>query len=383
MKQHWRLVHNTPAADGNDLWKSVPLQTFFRGNALRYFTNAAFLVSTPAALSDSSDALTSDISARTVSDRAVCSNSVRSCTPINSVIASDQGLLDHYRNHTYKTLSCTSETQDAFGVTVVELASRFPFLLHGVLACSALHLASTDPDNRTYYTIQSMRYQDQALPAFRWATMHVDLGNCQAVLAFSFFLVICALSSQFKEQSLFLYDDDENYDQTHWINLLRNGCSMLCPVWDDLNDSPVAPFTALWRDDLGATANPNDPLLVTLLSVFPEHEPEYPILRDSAMKLVEAFAFMKQRGQSSTIWDALNSWSLRVMPEYLALLNRNCSGALLLLAYYGVLLRPIRGEWFLEGRSRKLMDEIARRLQGNCSPQIWGLFVEIKNTYSF
>jgi hypothetical protein len=382
MKQHWRLVHHTPAADGNNLWKAVPLQTFFRGNALQYFTNPAYLVSTPASVSDSSDGLTSGITASTASDKAVCSYTVGSCTPINPVIATDKDLLDHYRNHTYKTLSCTSETQYAFGATVVELASQFPFLLHGVLACSALHLASLDPENRTYYTIQSMRNQDQALSAFRQAIMHVDLDNCQAVLAFSFFLVIFALSSQSKEPSLFLHDDDDEDDQLHWINFLRNGCSMLCLVWDELNNSPVAPFAALWHDDLGVTADPNDPLLVTLLSVFPDHEPEYLIYRDSAMKLVTAFAFIKQRGQSSTIWDALNSWPMRVIPEYLALLKRNCPGALLLLAYYGILLRPIRGEWFLEGRSRRLMDEIARRLRGNCSPQIWGLFVEIQNTYS-
>lgn len=210
--------------------------------------------------------------------------------------------------------------------------------------------------------------------------MHVDLDNCQAVLAFSFFLVICALSSQTEEPRLFLTDDD---DQLHWINLLRNGCSMLCPVWDELTGGPVAPFAALWRDDLWVTADANNPLLVTLLSVCPEHEPEYPIYRDSAIKLVEAFDFIEQRGESSTIWDALNSWPMRVMPEYLALLKRNCPGALLLLAYYRILLRPNRGEWFLEGQYRKLLDDIARRLQGNCSPQIWGLFTEIQHTYSF
>jgi hypothetical protein len=209
--------------------------------------------------------------------------------------------------------------------------------------------------------------------------MHVDLDNCQAVLAFSFFLVICVLSSQSEESRLFLTDDDS--DQLHWINLLRNGCSMLCPVWDELTSGPVAPFAALWQDDMGVAADANDPLLVTLLSVFPEYEPDYPIYRDSVVKLVEAIEFIKKRGQSTTIWDVLNSWPMRVMPEYLALLKRNCPGALLLLAYYAILLRPNRGEWFLEGRSQKLLDDIARRLHGNCSPQIRDLFTEIEHAY--
>jgi hypothetical protein len=297
-----------------------------------------------------------------------------------SLIGSDEGLLDHYRAYTYKTLSCNPETEDAIGVIVLELASQFPFLLHGVLACSALHLASTDPGNRTYYTTQSMRHQGQAIPAFRWAIMHVDSDNCEAVLAFAFFLVICALSSESGDSRLFLSDDT---DKLHWISILRNGCSMLCPVWTELTGGPLAPFAALWRDDLGITTDANDPLLVTLLHVLPEHKPEYHIYRDSAVKLAEAFEFIEQRGPSSTSWDALNSWPMRVMPEYLALLKQNRPGALLLLAYYAILLRPVRGEWFLEGRDWKLMDEIARRLEGNCSPQIWDLFAGIQQEYFF
>ncbi|EAW06578.1 uncharacterized protein ACLA_082690 [Aspergillus clavatus NRRL 1] len=385
MKQHWRLVHRTSASDGGSFWKPAPLQTFFRGNAFRYFTNPALLVPSPASASDSSDGLTSDgFPSTTVTTPAVrearMESSLSTWDPHQSLIRSDEGLLDHYRAYTYKTLSCNPETEDAFGVIVLELASRFPFLLHGVLACSALHLASTDPGNRTYYTIQSMRHQDQAIPAFRRATMHVDSDNCEAVLAFAFFLVICALSSGSEDSRFFLSDDN---DQLHWISILRNGWSMLCPVWTELTGGPLAPFAALWRDDLGVTADANDPLLVTLLHVFPEHEPEYPIYRDSAVKLTEAFAFIQQRGPSSTIWDALNSWPMRVMPEYLALLKQNRPGALLLLAYYAILLRPIRGEWFLEGRDWKLIDEIARRLQGNCSPQIWDLFAEIQQEYFF
>lgn len=44
MKAHWSSVHHfSPRNDGS--WRSVPLQTFFRGNALRYFTNPALLAS--------------------------------------------------------------------------------------------------------------------------------------------------------------------------------------------------------------------------------------------------------------------------------------------------------------------------------------------------
>jgi hypothetical protein len=45
MKQHWMSVHHISASELGDFWHPVPLQTFFRGNALRYFTNPALLIS--------------------------------------------------------------------------------------------------------------------------------------------------------------------------------------------------------------------------------------------------------------------------------------------------------------------------------------------------
>jgi hypothetical protein len=216
--------------------------------------------------------------------------------------------------------------------------------------------------------------------------MNVDSNNSQAVLAFAFFLVIYALGSESNDQALFLSNDNNEEDAPalEWIEILRNGCSMLCPVWTELTISPLAPFTALWRDDLGVTPNPNDPLLIRLLSVIPDYESELTenyIYRDSAVKLTQAFAFMERLGPSATIWDALNSWPMHVSPEYLALLKHSNPGALLLLAYYAILLQPLEGEWFLKGRVMKLIDEIARRLNGNCSPQIWEVFSMLQREY--
>lgn len=387
MKQHWMSVHHISSSDLGGFWDPVPLQTFFRGNALRYFTNPALLISSS---SDKSGGLTNTVS-RSIAIPIIAlliilqtsttpvSSDNRESSPYQTLITSDAGLLDHYRNYTYKTLSCGPETDDVFRIIVPQLAHQFPFLLHGILSCSSLHLASIDPQNRPYYTIRSIQHADQAAPAFRWATINVDSNNSQAVLAFAFFLVVYALGSESNDQPLFLSKDNSQEDapSLEWIEILRNGCSMLCPVWTELTTSPLAPFTALWRDDLGVPTNPNDPLLITLLSIIPEYRSEltgYYIYRDSAVKLAQAFAFIERCGSPPTIWDVLNSWPMRVSPEYLALLKHNDPGALLLLAHYAILLQPLREEWFLKGRAMELIDEIAQRLKGNCSPQIWEVF---------
>jgi hypothetical protein len=66
MKQHRRSVHHITASDDSDFWEPVPVQTFFRGNVLRYFTNPALLASS--SLSDGSNKLTSSGPPTTVSE---------------------------------------------------------------------------------------------------------------------------------------------------------------------------------------------------------------------------------------------------------------------------------------------------------------------------
>ncbi|KAJ5375158.1 Protein of unknown function DUF3468 [Penicillium concentricum] len=296
-------------------------------------------------------------------------------------------LFDHYLNYTYKTISCGSDTDSAFRIIVPELAAQFPFLLHGMLACSALHLASSNPQNQRSYMLQAIRHQDQALPAFHLATMQVDTNNSQAILAYAFFLVVYGLSSESEDEILFLGNDREaSSPSSNWISLLRNGCSMLCNVWTELTQGSLAPFTAIWRDDLSFAADPSDTLLVSLLSAMPDSSEAVAydqilsdnnmyIYRDAALKLAEAFEFIRRFGATLSVWDALSSWLTRVLPEYFDLLDHNHPGALLLLAYYAVLLKPLQTEWFLRGRVTKLMDEIGRRLDGDCSLHIWNLFL--------
>ncbi|KAJ5598043.1 transcriptional regulator family: Fungal Specific TF [Penicillium hordei] len=388
MKAHWSSVHHLSPRNGGN-WCSVPLQTFFRGNALRYFTNPALLAS----LTDSSE---EPMSASEVSSiTTVTTPNSGEGQGLSSLVAyennislsvEDMHLFDHYLNHTYKTISCGPETDGLFRIIVPQIAARFPFLLHGMLACSALHLASSNPPNQRSYTLQAIQHQDRALPAFHLATMHVDSNNCQAILAYAFFLVVYGLSSESEDETLFLSNNEQRSSSLNWISLLRNGCSMLCDVWSELKQGPLAPFAALWRDDIGVTADPNDPLLVSLLSAISESSEAVPsvqrysdsdvyIYRDAASKLAEAFEFTRRFGASLSVWDALNSWLTQVLPEYFDLLDQNHSGALLLLAHYAILLKPLQAEWFLNGWVTKLMDGIGRRLEGNCSLQIWKLFL--------
>lgn len=148
---------------------------------------------------------------------------------------------------------------------------------------------------------------------------------------------------------------------------------MLLPVWDKLADGPLAPLAYLGRDDLDSNIpNEENPLLRSLLSAVPSKDSglswsdEEPVIyRDAAVQLPKAFAFARHLGPSLTVWDALSAWPMRVSLGYLSLLRAHHPGALLLLAYYAVLLRRLEPCWYIgEDRATKLLDSIRRLPDG-------------------
>ncbi|CAG8164644.1 unnamed protein product [Penicillium olsonii] len=321
MKHHWMTVHHIAASDNGGFWDTVPLQSFFRGNVLRYFTNPALSMSSSS--SASSDEPTSTGSGD--DDRQSSYMKIMQLQRLSQPRL-QASIMENQPSHKYRHRIPNNRPP---------ARNTIPLLTSWHLVLCRPPPCFYRPTHRAYHTIQSIRHQDQAAPVFRRATMHVDMDNSQAVLAFAFFLVL-------------------------------------------------APFTTLWRDDLGVPIDPKGPLLITLLSIIPDHESESAeslIYRDSAVKLANAFSFIKNCGPSPSIWDALNSWPMRVSPDYLALLKQNNPGALLLLSYYAIILRPRRGKWFLEGRVTGLVDQIARRLRGNCSSRIWEVFSTMQEEY--
>ena len=53
---------------------------------------------------------------------------------------------------------------------------------------------------------------------------------------------------------------------------------------------------------------------------------------------------------------------MRLSLPFLEMLREGHDGALVLLAHYCVLLKRIEGAWYAEGRSRRLIGEVLRRL---------------------
>ncbi|KAJ4251479.1 hypothetical protein NW762_011464 [Fusarium torreyae] len=105
-------------------------------------------------------------------------------TPESTTWAFDLHLMSHFTRRTVYTFSSYPTLVDAWHTIIRDAVSQ-PFLLHGILAISALHLASeprcpSDDDNDSEFTthdyIRAFRYhQNEAIPQYRKILQSFDL----------------------------------------------------------------------------------------------------------------------------------------------------------------------------------------------------------------
>lgn len=168
MKSHMTAVHGRHGQVDVD-WYEMPLQTFFRGNLLRYFTKPNTLLS-PISLERRSP----NFNVSNTENRPLYNP--QSVKGLNEL---DKLLFHHYVNSTSWSIA-HSNTEHMWQATVLELASQHPFLLHGILAVAALHLAHNQLANNDL-VIRASHHQSIAMPLFRTAISNPTKENCDAV----------------------------------------------------------------------------------------------------------------------------------------------------------------------------------------------------------
>ena len=358
MKGHWTSIHGRTGTENVD-WRHAPLQTFFRGNLLQYFTDPRI-------------------------DRAIArpGRSNLQEEPLGLPDESNEYLLQHYIASTCLTRATNDDTKILWQVTVQQLARRSPFLMHGILACSALHLAHFGHPNRRGLMLKAISHHDSAMPLFRSAIEQFNESNYEAVFAFSHLLVIYSFALERDDEHLFLANSDARDVIPQWLHFVRDGCSMLCDFWDQLAVGPLSALVDAWEHEVpitGLSQATQTSWTNHLLSSIPSpaSEDSWPeevnqVYRAAAIQLGHAFSCADAIGQTFTTWDVLRIWPLEISKEFLDLLGTRHPAALILLAHYCVLLHKVEEHWYLEGRAVSLLADVLAHLEGK-----WHGYVQV------
>jgi hypothetical protein len=226
-------------------------------------------------------------------------------------------------------------------------AQRAPYLMHAILAFSAQHLAYLHPGGSKHYLSQAVSLQTRAITLFNTAWTDVDASNCVAILLFS-----SILGHHLLAETLTKRDSDdldafiERYVQC--VNMQRGIYVIAESAWPLLMETELEPILSMShyftsRDPVGNECWSLHDLIDGSHCLSDEEEDA----TRTAIKYMQIGfdASEAEMEPSHNRHQMIYSWTMLLRPDFTTMLVRRQPEALILLAYYAVLLHRGKTLW--------------------------------------
>ncbi|KAH9227505.1 hypothetical protein K456DRAFT_1775164 [Colletotrichum gloeosporioides 23] len=230
-------------------------------------------------------------------------------------------LLFHFEHELGAEMEFGDSTREKFQRMSIKQALGTPYLMDELLALSAAHMSTLPGKDQAFYRAEATRLQTRALSQFNLAKAEVSNDNFLAIFLYSTWLGQHVLFDTFIHQGNFATVLDK---LVHCMNLHRGIRTIVAGSWSIL------------RGHLVAHLGPDSPFVDSI------------IIEPDAM----------ERGTEC----AGLEWSIRVPTEYVNLLDQRRPEALVVLAYWAVLLHLSREYWAYANAGKALVQSISAHL---------------------
>lgn len=310
----------------------------------------------------------------------------------------DMRLLHHFTNCTSKTLSDRPEAHRTWATTVVQIAFAHPFLLQGILALAALHMAGSNAGEKERLSILAASKQDAALKDIQPQLGSITPQNCDAIFAFSFlaeYYIPASAGTVINPAATFM--EDNFFDAiVDWLRLHQGTSEIYKRKGHWIRNGPVAPL--LWSDVLGEKCQ--SPTWKANIRDFKTHQlhnlarvwetdialttsefHENQINSRALDILVEAFGLVLESSRATTGIELLNNtqlskdqtpqrakcsnylslsfgWLFEIPFGFVELLEQRRPAALIIFAHFSLLLHNAPKFWWNEPISAKIVKAV-------------------------
>lgn len=294
----------------------------------------------------------------------------------------DLALWHHFMNTTAPTLSTP------WGDKLVALALSCDYLVHGMLAVSALHRGylSPDPKTKDKSAYLASQHVNLSIGPYLKAMSDITAANANQLWVFSTLLMTFTFASYRSHDHLFPFSENASKEiVSNWIVCLRTcvrwveaavACLELGPLGFMISEGRKAE-TAIQDGALP------DPEVDQSLKVLTDTVLTLPVIKSTTTveemdaynevinRLRNMFA-AHARGLNSVMMRATAAlWVGRIPDTFLRLLSEKRPPALIIVAHYSLLLKSCEDCWYMEQRSYYLFEAVKQNL-----PEQWAPYVE-------
>jgi hypothetical protein len=278
-----------------------------------------------------------------------------------------------------KTHQCTArdeESRQIWQILVLREALLTPFLMHGILAVSALHLSLLrNDDKKASWLSMAIAHKNSALNSFSQELSNVNESNFKALFSFASLVVAFAFGASLTGVA---QGDRPSLDALNNVFLLSRGVqTIINSASEFILKSDFAPLlstplpTAVIPDRV---TKEFDHLLE--LNNFCGRKPHHDMTTyDRVIRNLEALSVCTYSQPTSLTLAA--AFAIKAPPEFLKYLQRREPLALVILADYCVFLHMARENWCIGPWGRSILKEIRYCLPVDWQPYIRWALIEV------
>jgi hypothetical protein len=262
-------------------------------------------------------------------------------------------------------------------ITTPKQATGYHFLMHEILAYSALHKAYLQEElRRTYYAL-GIHHQDLSIRALRKTLPNLSFENAGALFATSSIMTLCLFGSTGLDAKDPATETRPLIEDLLDIFVLQQGMtSILAAGHDYVREGPFAPIMGRSSVDV-----PQQPILqilleqITLFASFSEIESLPKEARGEVTDAIEAFKETLLFAMSPFIDNReirfLFFWPIRLSQNFMQMLREKHSCTLVFIAYYAVVLRSAEPLfWFIDGWGERVIRAVSEAIAPNWQPAV-------------
>ena len=284
-------------------------------------------------------------------------------------IRSELGLLDLELIHHYSTVTCFELSKipskhPTWQIAVPREALTYHFLMHALLAISAVHLMHMCPSKQHIYEEAATRHRNLALTSSVPFLNTITPINCHALFALSSIVSVLSLIFPHPSPPTGLGLPSDPLDTTlEFFMVIRGVKTVLSSAQEWIAQGPLATLTQYnWQPSLVPLADDVKAAFERLESRM-EGAAEEPALCEAYARAIQRLKVAFQTDKVIRDEPGLAfTWPVLVPERYVMELGNRKPMALAVLGHYAVLLHSNNGTWWLEGRGRLLLDTVLQLL---------------------
>ncbi|KAJ5654495.1 hypothetical protein N7490_001498 [Penicillium lividum] len=272
--------------------------------------------------------------------------------------------------HTHKFAVRNEATRKVWEMPVLEEALKAPFLMHGILALSAMHLSHLRQDERHVMWLDiAIAHKNTALVMFSGQLRNISQTNAKAMMIFAGLAFAFSLASALKMESK---EDGPGLDALTNVFVLARGVQAVLDVEGEfLRQSNFAPLLNVTTpevdipDHFYAAMDRLEQLKLQYHQMDPDVDHGSYTRNINQLRDLAVFSYAEPTSMTMAA-----GWAIRAPQKYLDDLRAHKPFALVVLAHYCVFLHMAQGNWSIGCWGRRVLEEIIQILDPHWKPHI-------------